>query len=55
MEWISVKDRLPPEQERVLVCFEDGVITIERGVYLHTYTDGYRAWMPLPAAPQEEA
>ncbi len=34
MEWISVKDRLPPEQDRVLVCFEDDCIAIERGVYL---------------------
>jgi hypothetical protein len=65
MEWISVKDRLPSNANRVLICDEYGWIWT--GSY-EWYDLGYRwettagdepgctitHWMPLPALPEDK-
>ena len=67
--WISVKERLPEDHVRVLVCNDEGkMITAERAEddWWHTYcaydVDRWDAlesgvithWMPLPEPPKEE-
>lgn len=39
--WISVKDRLPPEDDNRVICYCDAT-----GVFTH--------WMPLPEPPEDE-
>ena len=59
-EWISVEERLPEENIRVLAAGL-GVVTIDalyRGVWWCTETGdasyGITHWMPLPEPPGEE-
>ena len=53
MNWINVKDQLPPQCERVLTCTEDGYISVD-----FLCSDGWyniwntvKFWMPLPKPP----
>lgn len=60
-KWISVKERLPEDSGRYLVCLGGESVqlyyfTPERGFY-HTYHSSDMPcthWQPLPAAPEEE-
>ena len=58
-EWIPCSERLPKEEERVLVCSDKGDIEISMGCMFDStgefewYTSGWKfgtvvAWMPLP-------
>lgn len=66
-EWISVKDRLPPEDELILVVYEKKVTVGSRwksglAIFDWEYTgDGQWVpneeithWMPLPKPPEGE-
>lgn len=63
MEWISVKDGLPPEIERVLVCCESSDGGFIRDAYRkgEQWMRAFREpvvwnvthWMPLPQPPKE--
>jgi hypothetical protein len=67
-EWISVKDRLPEDNERVLVYHDDGVIRfginkdgfadVVSSLYLkHNHKTCFAKvthWMPLPEPPKGE-
>ena len=57
-QWISVKERLPMDSERVLVLCADGEIFIRfrlTGNWFDKYygqmTGNYTHWMPRPGAP----
>lgn len=53
MNWISVKDRLPEDEEtHVLVYRENGWIEIWPRRYFHTFRVTH--WMPLPEPPKED-
>ena len=61
MEWISVKDKLPPEDEWILFCSEDqyidmgmsldGIFCIPDLNYLQR--NNVTHWMPLPEPPMD--
>ena len=58
--WISVKDRLPRPNERVLCCFEDGfmatVDTDSSGEWeLWVDSGDVTHWTTLPPAPEKKA
>ena len=67
-EWISVKDRLPDDNERVLVYHDDGMIRfgINKGGFADVVSTAYLQnhhstcfskathWMPLPQPPKGE-
>lgn len=68
IQWISVKDRLPEEGEKVLIYTKTDITTF--GLYTKNYGFGKREgfecgdgfmwmntsshWMPLPEPPEEE-
>ncbi len=62
MEWISVKDRLPEEGERVIAFCSDGIIRLNRLEYGNfpiilgkgCSHIGTTHWMPLPEPPKGE-
>lgn len=54
--WISVEDELPEYNQKVLWCWDDGLISIGRigrvALDEQHNEDGYIThWMPLPAPP----
>lgn len=53
-DWISVKDRLPEDGERVLVT-ECGRVFVERFDRLLGFDTPTTHWMPLPDPPKEES
>lgn len=59
VKWISVKDRLPDEEERVLVAVDsdksDTKIDTDRMVYRQWVRWGMSVthWMPLPEPPKK--
>ena len=59
-QWISVRDRIPPDQEEVLVCTlaKNGVQNIDKGYwaidnFIHRGRSQVTHWMPLPELPEE--
>ena len=60
-QWISVKDRLPEDQEEVLVCTcsKNGIRNIDKGYmaidhFIHRGRAEVTHWMPLPQPPKGE-
>lgn len=60
-KWIKWEDKLPPDQEEVLVCTvsQKGIRNIDKGYwsidhFIHRGHARVTHWMPLPEAPKEE-
>ena len=60
--WISVRDRIPPDQDEVLVCTlaKNGVQNIDKGYwaidhFIHRGRSQVTHWMPIPELPEEVA
>lgn len=58
--WISVKDRLPEDQQEVLVCTrsKNGSRNIDKGYlaidhFIHRGRAEVTHWMPLPELPED--
>lgn len=53
--WISVEDELPEYDQRVLWCWDDGLISIGRVALdeQHIKARYITHWMPLPQAPKK--
>lgn len=49
-KWISVKDRLPEDGERIIVCYDDGWVCDQ----CTPVDGGVTHWMPLPQPPKGE-
>ena len=60
-EWISVADKIPPDQEEVLVLTKskNGVRNVDKGYwaidhFIHRGRSEVTHWMPLPKPPTGE-
>jgi hypothetical protein len=60
-KWIKCEDKLPPDQDEVLVCTvsQKGIRNIDKGYwsidhFIHRGCARVTHWMPLPEAPKEE-
>lgn len=60
-EWISVTDKIPPDQEEVLVLTQsrNGVRNVDKGYwaidhFIHRGRSEVTHWMPLPPPPKGE-
>ena len=60
-EWISVADKIPPDQEEVLVLTQskNGVRNVDKGYwaidhFIHRGRSQVTHWMPLPETPKGE-
>ena len=62
-EWISVKDRLPKENERVIASCRDGVFEAfvnqwgrwqRGGINMDFWYGEVTHWMPFPEPPKKE-
>ena len=60
-EWISVEERLPETNKKVLVCYSNGSMDIAQYIRVDgfelwfeetTFTKHITHWMPLPEAPK---
>ena len=58
-EWISVADKIPPDQEEVLVLTQskNGVRNVDKGYwaidhFIHRGRSQVTHWMPLPEPPK---
>lgn len=53
--WISVEDKLPEYDQKVLWCWDDGLISIGRVALDEQHIEaGYIThWMPLPQPPKK--
>ena len=59
--WVSVKDRLPEDYQRVLCLFESGTMEVSFRASVKGFCyEGFKQtgkvthWMPLPEPPKEE-
>lgn len=59
-KWISVRDRVPEDQDEVLVCTrsKNGARNIDKGYwsidrFIHRGCADVTHWMPLPELPKE--
>lgn len=59
--WIPVTERIPPDQEEVLVLTrsKNGVRNVDKGYwaidhFIHRGRSEVTHWMPLPEAPKED-
>lgn len=60
-EWISVADKIPPDQEEVLVLTQskNGVRNVDKGYwaidhFIHRGRSEVTHWMPMPNPPKGE-
>ena len=60
-EWVSVADKIPPDQEEVLVLTQskNGVRNVDKGYwsldhFIHRGRSEVTHWMPMPAQPKGE-
>ena len=60
-EWISVADKIPPDQEEVLVLTQskNGVRNVDKGYwaidhFIHRGRSEVTHWMPMPHLPKGE-
>ena len=60
-QWISVKDRLPEDNDIVLIVFQGSVVSVafyegdwRHPLYPQTALVSVTHWMPLPEPPKEE-
>ena len=60
-EWISVADKIPPDQEEVLVLTQskNGVRNVDKGYwaidhFIHRGRSEVTHWMPMPEPPKGE-
>lgn len=52
-EWISVKDRLPKDGDKVLVSLKSGDACCGEYCASHGFTYSVTHWMPLPEPPSK--
>ena len=52
-KWTSVDEKLPENDNNVLICTKGGIVTVSKylGDRWKTYNSSIEYWMPLPAPP----